>query len=270
MSRQTLRDLFIILCVAAALGWVLSFLPWRKYFSRIPELALSIENEVKLGNMLADNILQSMPVTDSVQGPMDSALVIISERLLSKLSTSPYHYKIKLVKGEEINAFNIPGGRVFVFSGLLKFADTPEEVAAVLAHEIGHGEKRHGVFKMIKEVGITVVLTLITGGDPGIIGSLGRMAASTMFDREQEREADDFALKLLESAGIHPSNVAGFFKKLSKESGDYDKFSELFMTHPNHESRIANAMNYKTGKNFKQIPFELDWGRVKSNFVSKK
>lgn len=242
------------------LGIIILFIMY--FFSSCnPANILPIEAEEQLGEQMAGSILsQSVEVKDSI---ILNAVQQISNRLVGNIKGTEYTYKIKVIKGEEVNAFTIPGGNVFVFTGLLKFADKPEQVAAVMAHEIGHVEGKHVTNKIIKELGIQLLFQLITGGDPGILAQVGGVALSTVFDREQEEDADDFALQLLERARIQPQYLAGFFEKLNKEYGGHAKEMEFLMTHPSHESRIEKAKAFKTKGNFTEQEFNLDWEQVK-------
>lgn len=106
-------------------------------------------------------------------------------------------------------------GEVYINRGLISFCDSPEQLAAVLAHEIGHVEKRHTISKLIKEFGIGLLFTIISGGDPFLLTDLFHTTVSTAFDRSYEKEADQFALNLLEEAKISPTAMASFFRKLN-------------------------------------------------------
>ncbi len=126
-----------------------------------------------------------------------------------------------------------------MFSGLIEFTESPEELAAVLAHEIGHAEKRHVVSKLVKELSIAVILTGLSNGDPSLVAKILKEIIGSSFDREQENEADQFGLRLLERADISPKNLARFFERLKAKDLDYDASLELLMSHPTTDKRIA-------------------------------
>ena len=146
--------------------------------------------------------------------------------------------------------------------GLISFCDSSEQLAAVLAHEIGHVEKRHSVSKLIKEFGINLFFTIISGGNTVLLTGLFHATASTAFDRSYEKEADQFALNLLEEAKISPTAMASFFRKLNRENLGYNERIEFLMTHPQNNARIKSALNYKTRDNFESQRFELNWEEV--------
>lgn len=250
-----MKRLSIKYCLIIGFGFVLlSSCSWVS--NLIP---LSVED--KLSELIEDGILSSgntIIKNDSI----DAAILQITNRLLNALDNSIYNYQFTLVDNEEVNAFTIPGAKIFICKGLLTFADSPEEVAAVLAHEIGHAEKRHVVNKMVKELGIGLVFSIITGGEPGIITEIIRLVVSTGFDREQENEADKFALQLLEKAAIHPKHMENFFKKIN-DLHDAN-MPEIFMTHPDSDKRAEKAASYNLSPDFKEKAFDINWQFLKA------
>lgn len=224
---------------------------------------LSISNEEKLAKVLVnDLLLNDSSIKLETNTIADSAVQVISKRLIKNIGLTDYQYKIRVIKSDEINAFTMPGGNIFIYTGLLKFAKTPEEVAAVLAHEIGHAEKKHVVKKLIKELGISLMFSAVSGGDAIVLNEITRTATSTAFDREQEKEADDYGLNLMVRSKLNPKSLATMFRKIDEKSGDSDNNMELLNTHPNNNSRIKNSLEYKTKPNFKQEKINLNWQKV--------
>jgi beta-barrel assembly-enhancing protease len=117
----------------------------------------------------------------------------------------------------------------------------------------------------MKELGIGIIFTIITGGDAGLVSEAIRLMASSSFDREQEKEADDYALQLLEKAQIHPKHMASFFKRLSQMQGNLGNI-ELFMTHPDTDKRAENAENYTALKEIDEKSFDINWEEVKNSY----
>lgn len=259
MKGKIIKELAILVSLFLLVWLAFIFIPLKP---APPEAALSVEKEQEIGDVLIDAFLQDQKViTDSVvMGAIDQ----IHDRLLAVLDTTEYDYHIYVIRNDNINAFASLGGNMVVFSGLLKYADNPEEVAAVLAHEMGHVEKRHVVNKVVKELGISLVLSVISGGDPGFINQILQQSVSTVFDRSQESEADDFGLALLEKAEIHPNAMAAIFRKIKDEYGSSTfENLEFLSTHPNTNKRIKKSLNYKTKKGFASNPFDtIDWKAV--------
>ena len=264
MRSSTFRDLLILLSIGAALFAGGYFLVKEIGKSDLDlSYEVSIEQEEKLGDLFKDMIWDQYPTIKD--NAADTALQQITERLIHALDSTPYRYQFTIIKSEEVNAFTIPGGNIFVFSGLMEMAETPEEVAAVLAHEIGHAEKRHVVSKLLKELSITAIVSILSGGDPSILTNILKEIIGNSFDREQEEDADKFALQLLEKAGIHPKSLGQFFERMNKENLDYDKNLEILMTHPHNDNRIDQARKYRTKNHFKPVPFDIEWKRVQES-----
>lgn len=263
MKRSILFDALKLLALFGLIWAGFYFVP-----KMIPDenpFTLSVENEEKIGDLIVEKMIINNPQTEILKNPViDSAVFEITQRLTSKIGPTDYEYKIKVINDPQINAFTLPGGNIFIYSGLIEFADNPEQVAAVLAHEIGHAEKRHIVSKLVKELGIGVLFSILAGDGGVIISEIFRTAASTVFDRSQEREADEFALKLLEKASIEPVAMAAFFRKLDAKTGGLHDELELLMTHPNNSSRVKAALEYKKASAFQEKPFTMNWERVKA------
>ena len=259
MSARTVRDLIILVLIFGAIWGAFSLIKFPKIDV---DLSIPLETEEELGEMLMESYLeQSVEVKDSV---VLNALYKITDRLENSLDSSNFIYKFYVIENEQVNAFATLGGNVVVFTGLLKLTDSPEEVAAVLAHEMGHVEERHVSKMLVKQLGIGVVMSVLTGGDPALILEILEMSASSAFSRNHETEADDFGLKLLEKSNISPSSMATIFRKMKKHANmKYEKELEFISSHPETDKRIRKSIKYKTQKNFKSEPFDIDWSEVK-------
>lgn len=255
--------LAIVVCVGIWYGFSQLSLFKRKF-----EPSISIENEEKLGDKLFEFYIEK---EDEISDPLvDSAIGIITDRLLQANGLSPYNYKFIVVKEDQVNAFALPGGRIVIYSGLISLTDSPEELAAVLAHEMGHTEGKHVTKKLVKELGLTLVLSVLSGTDATLLSELLRTVTSTAFDRKQEKEADDFGLQLLEKAQISPSSFAVIFRKMDREQS-WDKSMEIISTHPHNSSRIQNALAYKTKPGFEAEPLSIpEWKQVKEQLEKAK
>lgn len=255
MKGKIIRDLFILL---GAFGFIWIIFSLFQY----PEdpVLMSEEKEQKLGESYLDLVLLN-PMFGEFENPkVDSAVQVIGDRLEGGLEDSKYSYNFLVFESEMINAFTVPGGNILISSGLIAFSDTPEELAAVMAHEMGHVEKRHVISRLIKELG----LEILSSGDPYVLGEVTGLLTSSTFDRRQEEAADLFAAQLLESASIEPRTLATFFRKLEEEiDNDLMEHFEIISTHPNFRSRIREALSYKPSEEFKAESLELDWDAIK-------
>ncbi|MBL4577374.1 MAG: M48 family metallopeptidase [Flavobacteriales bacterium] len=263
MREKLLIDL---LKLALLFGAIWAFFYFVPLFPEDDVFEVSIEKEDALGDLIVEDILFNSPDFHVVSNPiLDSAFQIITDRLLDNVELTEYDYTIRVVENSEINAFTLPGGNIFVYTGLLEFAESPEEVAAVLSHEIGHVEKRHVMSKLVKEFGINLLFSILTGGDAVILGELAKTALSTVFDRRQETEADNYAFELLVKSEISPTAMAAFFRRVKRELGGYDESLEILMSHPHFNARIKASLEYQVPEGFANTDFGLDWEKVQNS-----
>lgn len=119
---------------------------------------------------------------------------------------------LRVVDVPMVNAVTLPGGHVVLFSGLLRQASSPDEVAGVLAHELGHVENRDVLESLVRQLGLSVVL----GGLDGNVGGYTNALLSASYSRGAEARADGFAIDALAQAQVSPKPTAAFFQRLSK------------------------------------------------------
>jgi predicted Zn-dependent protease len=257
MTKSILRDLVILLVIFGFIWGITLFFP---VFPEKVEL-LSIGKEQEMGDAYMKLLLKSPDFNELESEYIDSVVHHIGDHLKSALEESEYDYNFVVIDDPMINAFALPGGHIVVTTGLLNFIDSAEELAAVIAHEMGHAEMRHVVTRLAKELG----LTILTSGDQFVMGEVTRIITSTGFDRSQESDADQFSFELLEKAGIEPRILATFFRKLKDEQGSelLEKF-EIVSTHPNFTNRIRMALEYVPSDSFIEVPLEIDWKEVTS------
>jgi predicted Zn-dependent protease len=143
----------------------------------------------------------------------------------------PIH--VNVIAGKTINAFASFGGEVFVYDGLIQKAESPEELAGVLAHEIGHVHHRHIIEGMLSKL---TVLALSQGS-----GTSGfNLLANLKFSREQEAEADRDGLERLQKAHVNVLGTSQFFKR----EGNTGAIPSLLSDHPSSEDRAQLAQSY--------------------------
>jgi len=134
------------------------------------------------------------------------------DALVHKLDPAGQPLAVRVANIPMVNAVALPGGKIMIFSELLKEAKSPDELAGVLGHEIGHVRHRDVVQALLRQAGLSVVLGGL-GGDAG--GSFNALLAAT-YSREAESHADRNAVDALAAAGISPLGTAGFFARLGK------------------------------------------------------
>ena len=168
----------------------------------------------------------------------------VLDPLLAALGPTPFQFQLMVVNAPDVNAFALPGGFVVVNSGLLAEAETGEEIAAVLGHEISHVTLRHSTKRIAGGLGAAAALGLVLG-----VVDLGAPAYSLAhlsglgYERAQEREADERGLELLARAGISPLGMATFFERLQSSL----RPPELLSTHPDPGGRAERARQAAQG-----------------------
>jgi predicted Zn-dependent protease len=191
--------------------------------------------EQRLGQSAYQDFLLQQKVMK--EGPAVEAVQEISQRLSEHVPGNPYTFEISVVKNDVVNAFALPGGYVVVFTGLLEKAQSGEEVAGVLSHEFNHVLQRHGLERVVKQLGIVAVLGILLGDQQGLAGvmqQLGVELLSLKFGRAQETEADVTGLQLLHRARIDPAGMIAFFQRLSDQEQER---VEWLSSHPMSASR---------------------------------
>lgn len=246
----------------AAFAWLPRWWPesWKPDWMEDATLEISVDQEEQLGQFIVDAFLEeTLPIDTPV---VDSAMWVIESRLLQHVGTTDYEFTFHLVEDDLVNAMTMPGGNIVVFSGLLEFCESPEEVAAVLAHEIGHVQHRHTVEKLVAELGMAFVVGVLTGGDATLIHELSQTLISGAFSRSQESEADEYAMQLMLDADINPRSIATFFRRLNRENMGYSEYMEWMMSHPHNNARIKASLEFPVPEGFKSEPIDIDWDRV--------
>lgn len=261
MGKRIWRDLFMLIAVFAVVWSVFTYLP---IFPKSSLLNVSIDTEQEIGDNLVENYLNSYNGIDTIDNyDVNSFIDSVFTFLSVKMETVKFNYTFIVVNNDQINAFAMPGGYIIIYSGLIEFCDSPEEFSSVIAHEIGHIENRHLISRLIKKLGIAILLS----NEVAVLGEVSQTAIETAFDRKQEREADSYAFSLLDKSGISPRIIATFFRKLETKGLTYNKNFELLMTHPHHDERIKAALRYNLSENFEEKQLDFDLKKVQ-NIIS--
>ncbi len=142
-------------------------------------------------------------------------------KLTKSLDPKSDELQVEVANIDMLNAVALPGGKVVLFQGLLDQAQSPDEVAGVLAHEIGHVRERHVMQGLLRQMGLAVVL----GGFDGNGGSTLNNLLSTTYTRESEKEADLHSIKAMTKAAISPQATSEFFERLAQMDGS-DRMDE--------------------------------------------
>jgi predicted Zn-dependent protease len=252
----------IVLAVVGGLTlllWFGSDLLVELAVDRIP-----VEWEQKIGESAYRDFVMQQTVLK--EGPAVAAVNEITQRLTEQIPHNPYKFEISVVKSDVVNAFALPGGYIVVFTGLMQKAESGEEMAGVLSHELNHVLQRHGLDRMVKQLGLIAVVTIVLGDQQGLIGLMKQVGVELLtlkFGREQETEADLTGLQLLHRAKIDPNGMIRFFERLSEK--DKERV-EILSTHPMSEHRAARLRAEIAALPKQQPePFAFDWKTVQES-----
>jgi beta-barrel assembly-enhancing protease len=205
------------------------------------------------------------------------------------LKDDRFKYEIQIINHPMENAFALPGGKLFVFKGLLENSNSPEEIIGVLAHEIEHVENRHSIKQLQKSLGIILISTLVIGTafegveifeNAEIVSEIISGLLLMKYSRGYEAEADLKAIRRLSANGFSTQGILGFFQRLDSASHEasqekqsrvdsyFNKAKKILNTHPSHKNRIQyfeQALQSQTFEN--NIHFESEtqnWETIKS------
>jgi predicted Zn-dependent protease len=173
---------------------------------------------------------------------VDSVGQAIVDAQTMRPENSNFKYDFTVISLDTVvNAFAIPGGHVFVYSGLIKACSTEAELAGVMAHEVAHITNRHGVQAMCN-AGLVGFVSKVILGDSSMIGQILDGMLMLKFSRDNEFEADSCSATFLNRAKWNPSGMKNFLVTLKNLYGDTPRYFEPFTTHPSTTDRITRAI----------------------------
>src|SRR3990167_1010266 len=207
-------------------------------------IMISTPSEVAMGKSVHESIIRKYKLS---RDPAQIDRVRrIGERAAKVSDRQDYEYHFYLIEEDEMNAFTTPGGNIYVYTGLLEKLKNDDQVASVLAHEIGHCAARHTVKKFQAALGYDLISSLIFGSVPmgegvqtaaGIAAGTAMNLAMSAYGRKDEYEADRLGIKYMYLAGYSPDGMIKALKLLKQES--QDRGAPLILrTHPFFEDRI--------------------------------
>jgi predicted Zn-dependent protease len=260
---KTILQFVLIAACFFAMWFGLSRIDWMTLFN-VEEKSKGIEE--KLGELYWDLIktMNDEIEDDEVISPVDSLISRICERN----DIDRKKIKLHLVSSDEVNAFALPDNHMVVFTGLIEECRNEAELCGVIAHELAHLEKGHIMDKLIKEIGLSVLLSMTTGsGRPEIIRQAVKVLTSSAYDRKLEMEADQVGTEYLINAGINPEAFATLMFRMASREKDLP--DELFWitTHPGSEERTKAILDHASEKEFKEeiILDSIQWTSLKES-----
>lgn len=230
-SRRVWVELGVAAVVLVVGGWAVV----QGGRSLAGSLAAQLPYDVdrKLGELASSSLLGD--ARECTNPRLIDAVTKVVSHLDVRLDPMYRPLTVRVIDDDTVNAFALPGGYVFVMTGLLGAVESPDELAGVLGHEIGHVVQRHGVQRIAQSMWLGFLASWVTGGD-GFGGELAGQAASLLslkYGRDQELESDTIGLDLMARAGYDPKRFPDFFKRL----GD-GGLPDFLSTHPDSGDRV--------------------------------
>lgn len=155
-----------------------------------------------------------------------------------------FAWQVKIIDDDKtLNAFCTPGGFIYVYTGLIKFLDSEDQLIGVMGHEIAHAALRHSTRNLTKVYGIQVLYSIITGkAEPGMLEQIAIGLVALKFSRDHETEADESSVNYLCSTPYNAAGAAGFFKKMQGQPSP----PAFLSTHPDPGNRVEKMEQRKT------------------------
>jgi len=275
--RHATPWLWAAAAIASLVGviWLMELSPARAIARMLPD-----STRAALGARVIGSMTSGRKMCDSVPGRR--ALDQLAGRL-SKAAGGNTPFKIVVVDWGLVNAFAAPGEQIVLTRGLLEKSESPDEVAGVLSHEMGHGIEMHPESGIVRAIGLSAAMDLILGGSGGTLANIGLVLAQLSYTRSAERHADAHAIRILREAAISPTGLANFFRRIDKLDGggkaspevkdkpkDWGKTSSAFdvlRTHPQSAERAAIVANQPPYKSTPALS-AADWSALRAICLS--
>ncbi len=248
MSRPFRRELRLLLaCVC-----ILALLPVPAGADERTKIQpqwnlFSPQDDIKLGLQYSEEAEQQLPMLKDEK--VNEYLNGLGKRLAEFAPGEKYPYQFKCVNVADVNAFALPGGRVYVFRGLIQAADNEAELAGVIGHEISHVALRHGTSQVTKSiapsVGVAVLGSVLGNNAIGkLVTAAGAFSLNSLllkYSRTDESQADIMGVQIAHDAGYDPHALADFFMVLGEQEKKMGVPPEFFSNHPSPEHRIERV-----------------------------
>lgn len=235
-----IRSALLLLALAAS---ACSITQRRAAEKAIAQSLISDEQEFQLGFQVHEQLKK-----DNTKFLQNQAVELYVDSLASKLAGEANKERqvgwkwFVIDDPQTVNAFATPGGRVYVYTGLLLAADSEAEIVGVLGHEMGHVVGRHSARQLVAAYGLETVANMALGQNAAevaqLTAGLAGKTAQLAYGRDMELEADQYGARYSSRAGYDPRGLATFFEKLKAKYGDTGPVMTFFSSHPANSDRI--------------------------------
>jgi predicted Zn-dependent protease len=232
------------LLLIAIFTFVVTACSHSPYTNRKQLILISPAQEMQMGFQAEQQILRKSSIN---RDPRLNAVVRRVGSRIARVANQPnYQWSFHVINGKEINAFCLPGGKVFVYTGLLNIIDNESQLATVMAHEVAHAIARHGAERMsmmqLGDIGRKLAIKAAGGRYQNAINQVYGIGANygvfLPYSRSFEYEADEIGLYLMAKAGYDPREAIKFWEKMMQATRNMRKPPEFASTHPSDINRI--------------------------------
>ena len=201
----------------------------------------SVEDEWQLGQQIEVQLRSQLPL--SRDAALNRYVSDLGQRLVAQTNARNLPWRFYVVEDPSINAFNVPGGLVYVHTGLIARANSAAELAGAMAHEVAHGTARHGTQRMSASNELNTVAGAVLGRSPNAAATIAAQVAAqgafASFSRADEREADRLGVGYMAAAGYNPEGLVRLLEQLARE--EQGGGIAFFRSHPLSAERVQNV-----------------------------
>ncbi len=215
-----------------------------------------VDIDIKTENEVGDKFHKEQNFT-FIEDSTTARLRRILKKMLPHINRTELKYQIYLVSDPQINAWTVPGGKIYFTTGIMKFVESDDEIANIMGHEIGHNECRH-TLKMLQRLAIAQTPQKALKDFFGIEVPInvetfvGLLSVGTMvFNQHEELESDRTGMQLSAHAGYNPIKGLDFWKRMSAKEKE-TKFEKMFRSHPYSRARYDCGNTYLKNKKKKK------------------
>jgi len=213
-------------------------------------LLFDTQKEVNIGAKIAEQFDQHFEIISDVD--LNQRVDRILERIIAICDRKELVYIAKIVNEDEMNAVSLPGGYIYVFKGLMDKVKNDDQLAGVIAHEVGHINAKHGIKRLQSLYGLTLLQVMaVATKDAQAAGALSTAYMSVFFEhsRQDEFEADRLGVKYMKKAGFKAEEMVGMLKQLKEQhQNEPIRPMSYWRTHPHLSERIAVTNQAVTGE----------------------
>ena len=247
-----------VIAIGVAL-WAADLSPARAVASLLPDAARQ-----KMGQNIIIGLSKKSKACTSPDG--DRALAEIKRRLLERTGATE-DFSIVVLDWNIVNAFAVPGEQIVLTRRILEKASGGDEIAGVIAHEIGHGLELHPETGVVRAMGMAAAVQFLLGGGNSNLANLGLLMAQLSYSRDAEHEADAHAVQLLREANISINGIKGFFERMNakdaSKTGSLTHSITFLRSHPITKERLKRFGDAPT-YNATPVLTSVEWNALKT------